>query len=236
MLERPCLIDHPPARVSLEDRAGVFEIRFIVRAKKNPGARGGSSVDQIEKFGLDEAMLVVPFLRPWIGEKDKHIAESEAERQNFEKESGIRAEKMKLMGFGPLLLSRRTLDAITLDIETNAKRRRMRLRIGDEKMPVATAELAYELSGSRKNLREGLLKRFFALLHDGEKARCADAIFHGGERTYSPPNPLPDSTHTIRMLMSAGLTPLMRLACPSVIGLISNSFCALSLRRPLTER
>ena len=44
--------------------------------------------------------------------------------------------------------------------------------------------------------------------------------------------PLADSMATISRLMSVGLTPLIRLACPSVRGLIWDSLTALSRRRP----
>lgn len=41
----------------------------------------------------------------------------------------------------------------------------------------------------------------------------------GGATAFPPYPALPDSIKTISILMSAGVIPLMRLACPSVYGL-----------------
>lgn len=239
MFERPGPLRCFPAWVLPDHRGGGGEIRLIVGAEVEAGFVRGMLAQTVEEFRLDEAVLVMPLFGPRVGKEDEHRGEGGASRQGLEEKMGVGVQKMQVRGLRALLFSRGSRDAIGLEVEAKTESRRMGLRIGDEKMAVATAEFTHELLGPREKLGERGLKLGLSLLDGRQEAVGSLRVFHDSvERCadHSPDSPLPDSTQTIRILISAGLTPLIRLAWPSVMGLISVNFWALSFLKPLTEK
>ena len=100
----------------------------------------------------------------------------------------------------------------------------------DQEMAVAAADLPNEGVPRRQELGN-LHSKLFAPPSD---KRLVRGRFDQSQDTESPS--LPASMATISRLMSVGLTPLMRLACPNVTGLIAESFNALSRLSPGMER
>jgi len=130
-------------------------------------------------------MLVVAFFWPRIREENEHVAKEDAGRERIEKQIGVGLQKMEVRGLGALLLSRSTLNAIAFDVEADAQGGWMGLGVSDEEMAVSAAELAYELSRLRKNLRERPLQGGLSLIHDRKEAVRASGVFHVGRERLS---------------------------------------------------
>src|SRR5262245_20548175 len=133
---------------------------------------------------------------------------------------------MKVGKSRPIPLADRSRYALANDIFNDAELFRMSLSVGGEEVPGATTKLPSEGQRSGKNAREFCGKTGAALLHHGQiglGSRHSPLfhpsllhLFHGQDAAARRAA----SMLTIKMLMSAGLTPLIRLACPSVMGRI----------------
>ena len=71
VLEGPCgfTLDVPALNL-IYMLHGPVEIAFVVRPKAQFSLRDGAGRQQVEERLSDEASLVMPFLRPWIGKQE----------------------------------------------------------------------------------------------------------------------------------------------------------------------
>ena len=88
--------------------------------------------------------------------------------------------------------------------------------------------------GAKNAVMGGFLRGFFLQ----ERLQVWDIFFVAARKRETeikknaPPYPRRAFKWTIKTLMSAGETPEMREACPTVMGENSRSFCAASMRSP----
>ena len=159
MFEGPRLISNLPVGMLFEGSTGVLEIGFEVGPEVYPGLIGGPAMDLVEEGGLYQAVLVVALLGPRIRKEDEYVPEALLKRERLKKKPRIRLDKVELAGFGPLLLSRRSLDAIAFDIDADTQFVGVGLGVGHEKVAMPAAELTYERGGLREYLGKRLAER-----------------------------------------------------------------------------
>ena len=171
---------------------------------------------------------MMPAFGPGIGKEHIYSAELGLGGQRGQEIVGFRSDKVHVPQPRPLAFLLGPLDAVLADIDSHADFVWMSLGIGVQEVPVAAAD--FENEGPAPADRSRAMTGFSAFPTGG------DLIGDASIQASGPAFPLPASIKTIRMLMSAGLTPLIRLACPRVKGRISVSLSALSRRRPRTAR
>ena len=215
-----------PLGVGPDYGLSIAKIGLMVRPEKEqrPFFRRGG--DGREKGRLQHPVLVVAPLRPGIRKQDVYSGEARSLRHHAEEVIGLGQDKMKVCEPRPLPLAVGARDPVGGDVDPDATALGMRRGVGREKMSVAASHLPDE----QWLLRDDLEKR-------GPKALAP--IGHPGAMLGRPRGPqaegspsLPAPIATMRRLMSVGFTPLMRLAWPSVSGLMWVSFAALSRLRP----
>ena len=180
------------------------------------------------------------FFRPRIGKKDNHRGEAHVGGQLFEKHLRVGLDKMEVAKPGSVALAKRAFDPFAGDINSHTYCHGMSVCVGGQKMAVAAPDFPNETRPVMivKNGVQPSAQVLAAILDAREVCSCAGGIIHVGMVCDAQGDavPLPDSKMIMRTLMSAGLTPLIREACPSVNGFVSASLIALSRRNPRRER
>ncbi len=182
---------------------------------------------------------MVSDFRPRVREKYEQFGRTCVDRQRFQKHPSFRMDEMKVLEFRAVAFTEGSLNAFANDIEPNAEFPRVRFGECSEEVTVSTPEFQCDLGRRGEKLT-------------AYGAQCLCALFYPNLVLKFPPGnrmkshdsvhlPVPSlslaaSSDTISTLISAGFTPLIRLAWPSVIGLQAASFCALSFLKPLMDR
>ena len=169
---------------------------------------------------------MVAALGPGIGKQHEDGARPAPPGKRGEEIVGVGEDEVQVPESGANLLALGARHALRGYVDADARLLRMGRGIGRQKVAVAAPNLPDKRFITRKQLRE-LDAQLLAPLRD-QGFVTLDTL--GPQWLRSPP--LADSMATISRLMSVGLTPLIRLACPSVRGLIWDSLTALSRRRP----
>ena len=180
MLKRPRLINESPTGMLSKNRPCRLEILIMIGAEINSRAIRGMAVEFVEKRGLEEAVFVMPFLRPRIREEDKHLSEFHGGGQDFQKETGVGSKEVKTSRFCAHLFAVGAFDATGVDVDSDADDPWIGLCVGDQEVPVATAEFAYDLVCGRQDRNERLLKSRPSLVDRGKKAGRAIWFFQRG--------------------------------------------------------
>lgn len=237
-LEGPRLVDQLPLSGIANSRARLLEIRAMIGAKIEPAIRTGPQGGGAKKRGLQHPVLVMSRFGPGIWKKDKQIGDLRARRQSVQEEPGLSPNEVEMWEPGALPLASGTLDSFANKVDADADLRRVRGRIGGKKMPVAASDLPQEMGVAGEDSAQFRAELLPAIRDDRQIVGIPRIVIHGfpfadGRPESARPSPLPALSQTSRMPMSAGFTPLIRLAWPNVMGRMAVSFEALSLRRPL---
>lgn len=140
IFERPLIRGHLPVGTRPKRAMGVFEIRSIISAEIELAGGDRAGGDFGKEIGLEDAMLVVPKLRPRIGKQDEQFRKPRAGRKCVEKETSFGVDEVQVCEPGAVPFSSGALDPFTDDIDTNAEFVRVSLRVGGEKMAVAASQ------------------------------------------------------------------------------------------------
>src|SRR5205085_12066585 len=126
-------------------------------------------------------------------------------------------QEVQIPQLGAITFPDAPLDPVFCKINADAKGLRVGRREGREKVAMAAPNLPNERSGYQP--RERLLQSAAATGNAAKVLASSIKVFHVNV-PYSVRWSRSAATATIKILISAGLTPLMRLAWPSVIGCI----------------
>lgn len=193
---------------------GLAKIGLVVGPEIQAGplprcCRGGA-----EEFVRHDAFLMVAPLGPRIGEKDEYRGETGAFRDGRQEVFGVGPDKMQVWEARPLVLADGPRNPVGRNVDSDAVFFRVRRGISHKEMAVATSNLPYEAGGGRDDLEQRSSQRFASR----RDARRVVQYPRGSQAAESVS--FWASIATMRRLMSVGLTPLIRLAWPSVRGFI----------------
>ncbi|MEO5958380.1 MAG: hypothetical protein ABIR80_04650 [Opitutaceae bacterium] len=212
-LERPRLIRQLPPGVGANQGLRVLKIGSKIGTEEKPRGCAGAGCDQIEERRLHDPVLMVARFRPRVGEEHEDIGNRQAGRQRFQEEPSVSVKKMQICQFSAVAFTLRPNHAITRNIDTNAKGVRMLSGVCGQKMSMSRAKLKNERFGFGGDFSKPVLEFPTPLLDQRSIAFRADGnVLQHRHRQAFAPLPLLASIPTKSMLISAGFTPLIRLA------------------------
>lgn len=231
----PRLGHHLPVGMAGHDLPRILKVRMVIGPKEKSAARHRAARGSMEEVRLHDPVLVVTGFGPRIREEYEDIPRRGSRRQGVEEEAGLRMDKMEVSELGAVALPGGTRDPLAHDVDAEAEPVRMGLGISSQKMAMTASDLPDKGRARGEDTIEQMGEIGAPGLHPRAILGSAGRILRRtqGNVAHAEAAPLPASMLTSKTLMSAGLTPLIRLACPSVRGRISDSFKALSLRNPL---
>jgi hypothetical protein len=162
--EGPRVVAEFPIGVRVENPGCFFMVGLEIRAKINVRIGGGMFSQGAEKIALQDAVFVVPQLRPRIGKKDEDGAEHRPIRKRFKEKSRFGAQEKEIRQRRAVTFAQRAFDPVARHINSDANVFGMRRRIGRQKMPVSRTHFQYEPPFWNEHLRELLLQGFSPLL------------------------------------------------------------------------
>lgn len=89
MLEWPRRIAHTPIGMRRDGRKGVFEVGSIIRSEEKLCVGTDSRTKQAEKAGLNDTVLMMATLGPWIRKQNKHPRDQDGWRNRFQEETRL---------------------------------------------------------------------------------------------------------------------------------------------------
>ncbi|MEO6245230.1 MAG: hypothetical protein ABIQ12_07315 [Opitutaceae bacterium] len=118
---------------------GVFEIRLEVGAKMETTIFSRVCRQQVENPWLNDAILMVPQLRPWIGEKQKDMREQALIGESFKKQPCLRLDEVHVAELRADALANRAVNTIPDQIDANTPSFWMGFGVSGKKMTMPTA-------------------------------------------------------------------------------------------------
>jgi hypothetical protein len=217
--------------------ARVVKVRLVVGPETQFAVWSRSAGCGCKKVRAKYPVLVVPYLRPRVREKYEDFGRENADRQRFQKKPTFSLDKMKVRKLRAIAFAECSFDSIADYINSDADFFGISLGKCGQEVPVTASEFPCDLRWDGQDSIEVHSQCISTLLHPSSVLQRSQLGCLPGEiaRHGSGPS-LCDSMDIISTLISAGFTPLIRLACPSVNGLQADNFCALSFLNPLTER
>jgi len=153
---------------------------------------------------------VMAALGPRVGKKDIERGKTSALGQYGEKIISVGLDEVEIGKPGAVALSLGARDPLRDDVDPDAGGLAVERRIGGQEVAVPAADFPDEGGARLQDFRAGLPQVGAALDKD-----CG--VFRAQGRIDSSRHfPAPAAILTIRRLISDGLTPLIRLACPRV--------------------
>jgi hypothetical protein len=139
-------------------RGGFAKIRFMVgpeiEADPLPRPRGGCRKEP----GRYHAVLVVPPLRPRIGEQEEHRGELGRFRQDRQKVLGVRLQEIQVVETAPFPFALGTRYALGIDIDSDAGRPGVSGGVGGEEMSMTASDLPNKTQARRNDLLKCVAK------------------------------------------------------------------------------
>lgn len=186
----------------------------MVGPEVQTGPLSGRFSDSGKESARHDAFLMMAPLGPRVGKKDEDRREAGALWDCCQEVVGVRTDKMQVREACPLALAIGPCDPIGSYVDPDAKVCWVRRGIGHEEVAMAASYFPYEAGGGRDDPEQRPSKGFAPIGDAGGVLQ-----YPAGPQAFESPS-LPASIATMSRLMSVGLTPLMRLAWPSVRGFI----------------
>ena len=167
-----------PVGVHADGHFGLAEIGLVIRAEMEasplPCPLGGG----VQKFVLENPVLVMPALGPWVREKNEDRGKRRGWRQRFEEVPGVGVDEMQVVELRPIPLALAANDPIEADVDADAEPVGIGCGVSGEKVAVAAADFPDEWR-RRQDLGKKGPEVIAALADPGEMLGGALGIVHG---------------------------------------------------------
>lgn len=167
--KRPGVIRNLPERVPQNDPLRRLKIRLKIGAEVESTIFGRIPGREGKEFRLENAMLVVPQLGPRVREKNEQLGKSGPGGKRFQEQPRLCMNEEEIRNSGSITFPQRPSDSLAHDIDSHAEPIRVSLRIGRQKMTMATAEFPGKFGLRRENAHELRPQILAPLLHFGQK-------------------------------------------------------------------
>jgi hypothetical protein len=179
--KRPRFRGDLPAFVRRKHPLGGQKIRCVISSKIQSAFGRGLFRRDGQKRRLNDPVLVMAQLRPWIRKQDENLGAPGAGRKRFEKQSRFGVEKVQVSELRAIALPLRARYSVARKIDPDALFAGMGFRVGSQKVAVAAPDFPNEVP-VRDEGGELQLKLAAIGIDPREMSRRALWVIHSNER------------------------------------------------------
>lgn len=144
-------------------RPVIIGIKVCPEMKSGPWGTVGGELG--EKRLLNNAVFMMPLLRPGVGKQDKDRFNGDLLGKHFQKQISLGTQEVKIGQFGPIAFAFPPENSVLDDIDPDTKGFGMSLCVAGQKMPVATTDLPNNTLTPPENLLQILTQLLLARHH-----------------------------------------------------------------------